>query len=372
MKNGLYNKFGLWTKVCIVICLFCGMGRFGNVNVAGAADTKKMGVTESVTESASYLEKAGYQSMSAVDPGFDKLTQMIQKIESRTSLRAHKVEGTKTLPKVAVSGDVKVVEFSDAQRLGETMFLFCVDGGKTFFLRLRSSANDPEVRLWSEGPSEIIMSNMGTRWQPEPSSDTFRFGYATGSGIENFSADDSLRCLAKLLGWGDQVDWNSIFSIITNLTCNDDAAKLVFSIAQTLLHCFSMVSVGTANVTSTFGCVSGLAKLIGCGYVTCATTGCTTYSGTLEYRETGYPHGGVYSTDSGTHKGILSGPSNADFDLYLWKWNSTRQAWDVAGKGTGGTSTETVSVAGTGTGTYIWGVYAYSGSGSYSLCISHP
>lgn len=245
-------------------------------------------------------------------------------------------------------------------------------GAKHFFCDFGRWPNDPEVRLWSEGPSEIIMSNMGTRWQPEPSSDTFRFGYATGSGIENFSADDSLRCLAKLLGWGDQVDWNSIFSIITNLTCNDDAAKLVFSIAQTLLHCFSMVSVGTANVTSTFGCVSGLAKLIGCGYVTCATTGCTTYSGTLEYRETGYPHGGVYSTDSGTHKGILSGPSNADFDLYLWKWNSTRQAWDVAGKGTGGTSTETVSVAGTGTGTYIWGVYAYSGSGSYSLCISHP
>jgi len=102
MKNDLYNKFGLWTKVCIVICLFCGMGRFGNVNVAGAADTKKTGVTESVTESASYLEKAGYQSMSAVDPGFDKLTQMIQKIESRTSLRAHKVEGTKINPLICI------------------------------------------------------------------------------------------------------------------------------------------------------------------------------------------------------------------------------------------------------------------------------
>jgi hypothetical protein len=101
---------------------------------------KKRVVTESVPKSASYLEKAWFQSLLAVNLGFDKLAQMIQKIESRTGLPAHKVEGTKTLPKVAVSGNVKVVEFSDAQRFGETMFLFCVDGSKTFFLRLRSLA----------------------------------------------------------------------------------------------------------------------------------------------------------------------------------------------------------------------------------------
>jgi len=276
MKNGLYNKFGLWTKVCVVIFLFCGMGWFGNVNVAGAADTEKTGVTESVPESASYLKEAGFQSLSAMDPDFDKLAQAVQEIESRTSLRAHKVEGTKTLPKVVVSGDVKLVEFSDTQRFGETTFLLYGDGGKTFFLRLRSSANDPEVRLWSEGPSEIIMSNQGTRWQSEPSSDTFRFEYATGSGIENLTGTDSLVCLAKLLGLSS-VDWTSAFSVISNLVCNgDDAAKkaaqLAYSAVQTLLHCFSMASVGVANVTSTFGCVSGLAKMIFCTWLTCAIT----------------------------------------------------------------------------------------------------
>jgi hypothetical protein len=102
-----------------------------------------------------------------------------------------------------------------------------------------------------------------------------------------------------------------------------------------------------------------------------ATTGCTTYSGTLSTWRSGFqPNETWYqSTASGTHKGILSEPSGMDFDLYLWKWNGSD--WVRVGSGTTSSSAETVSVSGSA-GYYVWEVYAYSGSGSYSLCISHP
>ena len=104
-----------------------------------------------------------------------------------------------------------------------------------------------------------------------------------------------------------------------------------------------------------------------------ATTGCTTYSGTLSTAQAEQQPNGTYylSTASGTHKGILTGPSGTDFDLRLYKWNGTDRYWYVVGSGITYSSNETVSVYGSA-GYYTWVVNAYSGSGSYSLCISHP
>jgi aqualysin 1 len=82
------------------------------------------------------------------------------------------------------------------------------------------------------------------------------------------------------------------------------------------------------------------------------------------------PNGTYYqSTVSGTHTGKLSGPSNADFDLYLYKWNGSSWAW--VARGITSSSTESVSYSGTA-GYYYWRVVSYSGSGSYSLVITRP
>ena len=80
--------------------------------------------------------------------------------------------------------------------------------------------------------------------------------------------------------------------------------------------------------------------------LTLANSGCTTYSGTLSTEQMEQQPNGTYylSNASGTHKGILSGPSGMDFDLRLYKWNGTY--WDVAGKGITLSSNETVSVYG--------------------------
>lgn len=82
------------------------------------------------------------------------------------------------------------------------------------------------------------------------------------------------------------------------------------------------------------------------------------------------PNGSYYySAGSGTHTGGLTGPANADFDLYFQKWNGF--GWSTVASGLGTTSTENVSYNGTA-GYYRWRIYSYSGSGSYSLCTTRP
>ncbi len=82
------------------------------------------------------------------------------------------------------------------------------------------------------------------------------------------------------------------------------------------------------------------------------------------------PNGSYYqSTVSGTHTGCLDGPSGADFDLYLQKWNGS--AWATVASGTTPNPDETVSYNGTA-GYYRYVVHAYSGSGAYTLGYSRP
>jgi serine protease len=97
----------------------------------------------------------------------------------------------------------------------------------------------------------------------------------------------------------------------------------------------------------------------------------TSYNGTLSSGQSQYqPNGSYYqSTVSGTHSGVLDGPTGTDFDLYLQKWNGS--SWATVKSGTTSSPDESVSYSGTA-GYYRWRVHAYSGSGSYTLCTTRP
>lgn len=415
-------------------------------------------------ERLSSLESAGFRTISASRLDYEPLMLALREIESRTNLRPQ-LDKADFTPAVAVSGDVLVLELNDSDRPWETTFLFYVrDNDQVLFLRARHLVGDPEIRLWSQGPSEVILSNQGIKRQNTPSGDTFRFDNS-GMDTTKISATDALSCLANMLGLSS-TNWNSTISLLTNLTCSN-TGSVVFDAAQTLLHCFSMVSVGVANVTSTAGCILGATKLVGCGYLSCSAPsvptglaasdgtysdrvrvtwnqapgastytlyrsqssgsigsailsnspstsyddtsavagyrsyyyrvkacsnlGCsdisgydsgwrsgsssscsgTTYSGSLSAGRSAYhPNGSYYeSRVSGTHTGNLVGPSGADFDLYLYKWNGS--SWSLVASRTSSSSSETLSYNGTA-GAYSWRVYAYRGSGSYSLCVNRP
>ncbi|HEX2210780.1 MAG TPA: S8 family peptidase [Longimicrobium sp.] len=98
----------------------------------------------------------------------------------------------------------------------------------------------------------------------------------------------------------------------------------------------------------------------------------TVYTGTLSGRGDYdiHPNGTYYqSTVSGTHQGVLDGPTGADFDLYLYRWNGW--SWSVVGRGETSAPDETITYNGTA-GYYYWEVYSYSGSGSYTFTLVKP
>ncbi|MCE1180315.1 MAG: M4 family metallopeptidase [Micrococcales bacterium] len=81
------------------------------------------------------------------------------------------------------------------------------------------------------------------------------------------------------------------------------------------------------------------------------------------------PSSSGFSSAAGEITGCLDGPSGADFDLYLQRWNGS--SWvDVASGETSGAD-ESVKFSATA-GTYRWDVYAYSGSGTAALKWGKP
>ncbi len=76
-----------------------------------------------------------------------------------------------------------------------------------------------------------------------------------------------------------------------------------------------------------------------------------------------------YSGTSGAHTGCMTGPGNADFDLYLIKWNGN--GWSEVAKSEGPTSSESVTYNGS-PGYYAWKVSSWSGSGAYTLSLTKP
>ena len=101
------------------------------------------------------------------------------------------------------------------------------------------------------------------------------------------------------------------------------------------------------------------------GDCTETTTTGSTSTGVSVYR----PSSSGFSTSGGLITACLTGPSNADFDLYLQRWNG---AWwsDVAASESP-SSTETIRYN-AGSGTFRLEVYGYSGSGSFTLKYNTP
>jgi serine protease len=101
-------------------------------------------------------------------------------------------------------------------------------------------------------------------------------------------------------------------------------------------------------------------------------TNCQSYTGTLSGSgdlDT-HPNGSWYfSGVSGTHRGWLEGPANADFDLYLQKWNGF--FWVTVARSESVTSEEQITYNGT-SGYYRWRVRSYNGSGAYSFWLQQP
>jgi len=111
------------------------------------------------------------------------------------------------------------------------------------------------------------------------------------------------------------------------------------------------------------------------GEATCGTGGtasCSefTRTGTLSNGATSFqPSTSGFTSAAGTLRACLSGPSTADFDLYLQKKGTS--SWATVARSEGTTSTETITYAAT-SGTYRWAVSSYSGTGGFTLTYDTP
>ena len=82
-----------------------------------------------------------------------------------------------------------------------------------------------------------------------------------------------------------------------------------------------------------------------------------------------HPGGSYYYAQAGEHEAWLNGYPEADFDLYLDRWNGWN--WTVVASSLSTDSFEHVAYQGTA-GYYRWRVYSYQGSGRYDLYFLRP
>ncbi|WP_340538954.1 M4 family metallopeptidase [Nocardioides sp. GXZ039] len=96
----------------------------------------------------------------------------------------------------------------------------------------------------------------------------------------------------------------------------------------------------------------------------------TTANGSVSSRTSSYqPSSSGFSAGSGTINVCLTGPSSADFDLYLQRRSGS--GWVDVAAGETASSTEQISYSASA-GTYRIEVYAYRGSGSYTVKYDTP
>ncbi|TQV89334.1 M12 family metallopeptidase [Aliikangiella coralliicola] len=93
-----------------------------------------------------------------------------------------------------------------------------------------------------------------------------------------------------------------------------------------------------------------------------------TYTGSLSGTNDSdvQPNGNWFQYGGGTLRATLSGPSNADFDLKLYRWNGS---WVEVAKSESPTSNESINYNAS-SGYYYFKVYSYSGSGSYTFTLN--
>lgn len=190
------------------------------------------------------------------------------------------------------SSDNVLVIPLEGERLGSDSLTLLFDrtSKKSYFLLL-SAGLDREggsVRLWSDGPTEIVIDARGIYYSPTPSAGTFRL--ATGEG-----AADNILCLARLLGF--TVNPTNLQTAITSIVCSVfNTSEIARNIAELVLiggHCFSAVNCLGFCPASSALCIVGLTKWISCGIAECGGS-----SGALDAPALSSPANGA--TVSGT------------------------------------------------------------------------
>jgi len=100
-------------------------------------------------------------------------------------------------------------------------------------------------------------------------------------------------------------------------------------------------------------------------------TGCDSRSGSLSGSGDwdAQPDGTWFQSGGGRFQAWLEGPTSADFDLKLMRWNG--RDWSIVAESISSTSSEQIDYQGS-SGFYYWRVESWSGSGAYDVWFINP
>lgn len=230
---------------------------------------------------------------------------------------------------------------------------------------------------WTPGTSGDAL-----RYMNDPADDGYSYDYYTssigsvdvhyGSGVPNLvfylmakgGTHPRGKSTVSVTGIGadDAADiwYLALTSYMTSSTNFSGARTAMLSAAQALWG--STTSTQYKAVQDAWAAVGVGTSSSGGGGSSCTST---TYTGSLsKSRSSAYAPSSSGSSVTGTSQtATLTGPSSADFDLYLEKKSGSR--WSSVASSTTSGSSESLSYTGT-SGTYRVRVYSYSGTGSFS------
>lgn len=169
------------------------------------------------------------------------------------------------------------IPLRNPHRPAATLYLYYYpETGDHFFLQISADLRGaPEVRLWSEGPKEILTNENGFVLVSRPSDSTFRL---PDSMSKDLTPSEILDCIAVFLGIN--LDTSSLENLLLSASCST-FNTIVLGLTAT--NCLSVVGVGANVPFATLGCVTGIARLISCGILNCTTSVCNLDPGDFDY-----------------------------------------------------------------------------------------
>lgn len=235
---------------------------------------------------------------------------------------------------------VIAVELEDRSQVQSlAAFYFLPDTRRYFFLRVQSDfLGRPEMRLWSRGPSEIVVTEEGIRLATKPSPESFRLdpeierlaGLAPDAQVKDLSTTDIINCIARALNIS--INTSSLRDLINSATCSATNTISLFLLANTCLSVPAPAAI--------FGCTVGAAKLISCDTFNCSNSPGNDCTASIDFNQT--TSGTWTSSCSATHRLLtyaryytftLSATTRVTIDLHS---NHNSYLYLLEGNGTSG------------------------------------
>jgi len=236
---------------------------------------------------------------------------------------------------------------------------------------------------WLIGEATWTPSTSGDalRYMNDPAADGYSYDYYTsGVGSADVHYTSGISNLAfYLLAKGGTHPRGKSTTSVTGIGADEAAAIWYKALADYMTSSTTFSGARTATLsaaTALYGASSteytqvgnawsavGVGSSSGGGTTSCTST---TYTGSLSAKgKSAYePSSSGTSVTVSAQTVSLTGPSSADFDLYLQKKSGS--SWSTVASSTGSTSSESISYSGS-SATYRVYVYSYSGSGSFSV-----